>query len=89
MDEGLVSLGGYLKFWGWIYILVTVWLAKYKKEVCPLTIELITGTNAHGRWRGKSSVPNDLVNLQIATCVQHQSVLTFRRPNTNHRFISL
>lgn len=89
MDEGLVSLGGYLKFWGWIYILVTVWLAKYKKEVCPLTIELIAGTNAHGRWRGKSSVPNDLVNLQITTYVQHQSILNFRRPNTNDRFISL
>jgi MFS transporter, PAT family, solute carrier family 33 (acetyl-CoA transportor), member 1 len=31
-DEGLVTLGGYLKFWGWMYLLVTVWLAKFKKE---------------------------------------------------------
>ena len=32
MDKGLVSLGGYLKFWGWMYIFVTIWLARYKKE---------------------------------------------------------
>jgi MFS transporter, PAT family, solute carrier family 33 (acetyl-CoA transportor), member 1 len=31
-DEGLVTLGGYLKFWGWMYLIVTVWLAKFKKE---------------------------------------------------------
>ena len=31
-DEGLISLGGYLKFWGWMYLLITVWLAKFKKE---------------------------------------------------------
>jgi MFS transporter, PAT family, solute carrier family 33 (acetyl-CoA transportor), member 1 len=36
LDYGLISLGGYLKFWGWMYLLVTVWLAKYKKEVNSL-----------------------------------------------------
>lgn len=36
LDYGLISLGGYLKFWGWMYILVTIWLAKYKKEVRAL-----------------------------------------------------
>jgi PAT family acetyl-CoA transporter-like MFS transporter 1 len=35
LDYGLVSLGGYLKFWGWTYILVTIWLAKFKKEANP------------------------------------------------------
>ena len=32
LDVGLVSLGAYLKFWGWMYILVTLLLARYKKE---------------------------------------------------------
>jgi len=32
LDVGLMSLGAYLKFWGCIYILVTLWLARYKKE---------------------------------------------------------
>lgn len=32
LDTGLVSLGSYLKFWGWLYLLITLWLAKYKKE---------------------------------------------------------
>ncbi|EZG03359.1 hypothetical protein H106_06841 [Trichophyton rubrum CBS 735.88] len=31
-DEGLISLGGYLKFWGWAYLLVTIGLAVLKKE---------------------------------------------------------
>lgn len=31
-DEGLVSLGGYLTFWGWAYILVTIGLALFKRE---------------------------------------------------------
>jgi MFS transporter, PAT family, solute carrier family 33 (acetyl-CoA transportor), member 1 len=31
-DVGFVSLGGYLKFWGWLYLLITLWLAKYKRE---------------------------------------------------------
>ena len=33
LDYGLVSLGGYLKFWGWMYLFVTLWLARFKKEV--------------------------------------------------------
>ena len=32
LDYGLISLGGYLKFWGWMYLIITVWLAKFKKE---------------------------------------------------------
>jgi len=32
LNVGLVSLGAYLKFWGLIYMLVTFWLARYKKE---------------------------------------------------------
>ncbi|RXK40477.1 acetyl-CoA transporter [Tremella mesenterica] len=32
LDAGLVSLGGYMKFWGLIYALVTVWLARFKRE---------------------------------------------------------
>ncbi|RKK87064.1 Uncharacterized protein C21B10.09 [Fusarium oxysporum] len=31
-DDGLLSLGGYLKFWGWSYIIVTVGLGLLKKE---------------------------------------------------------
>ncbi|KAF8538159.1 acetyl-coenzyme A transporter 1-domain-containing protein [Trichophaea hybrida] len=30
--EGLFTLGGYLKFWGWAYLLVTIGLALLKKE---------------------------------------------------------
>lgn len=30
--EGVMTLGGYLTFWGWIYILVTLGLAIFKKE---------------------------------------------------------
>ena len=67
MDEGLVSLGGYLKFWGWMYILVTIWLAKYKKEVRTHSMGLILGTNSNrGRWC-KSSIPNNMVDHQITT----------------------
>jgi MFS transporter, PAT family, solute carrier family 33 (acetyl-CoA transportor), member 1 len=39
LDVGLVSLGGYLKFWGWMYLLVTIWLAKYKREACSQLID--------------------------------------------------
>lgn len=31
-DEGLVSLGGYLTFWGWVYIIVTIGLGFLKRE---------------------------------------------------------
>lgn len=31
-EEGLVSLGGYLTFWGWVYIAVTIGLALLKRE---------------------------------------------------------
>ncbi|KAJ5111047.1 hypothetical protein N7532_001582 [Penicillium argentinense] len=31
-DEGLLSLGGYLTFWGWCYLIVTLCLALLKKE---------------------------------------------------------
>ncbi|GAO14817.1 uncharacterized protein UV8b_04053 [Ustilaginoidea virens] len=31
-EEGLVSLGGYLRFWGWTYIVVTVGLGFFKGE---------------------------------------------------------
>ena len=30
--EGLMSLGGYLSFWGWMYLVVTIGLALLKKE---------------------------------------------------------
>ncbi|RYP79278.1 hypothetical protein DL770_006725 [Monosporascus sp. CRB-9-2] len=32
LDTGLVSLGGYLTFWGWAYIAITIGLALLKKE---------------------------------------------------------
>jgi MFS family permease len=31
-EYGLVTLGGYMKFWGWIYLIVTVGIAVMKKE---------------------------------------------------------
>ncbi|KAI0886171.1 MFS general substrate transporter [Annulohypoxylon maeteangense] len=31
-EEGLMSLGGYLTFWGWAYIAITIGLALFKKE---------------------------------------------------------
>ncbi|QLI71629.1 uncharacterized protein G6M90_00g090350 [Metarhizium brunneum] len=31
-EEGLVSLGGYLTFWGWVYIIVTIGLGFLKRE---------------------------------------------------------
>ncbi|KAK2841611.1 hypothetical protein FQN49_006088 [Arthroderma sp. PD_2] len=31
-EVGLITLGGYLKFWGWAYLLVTIGLAVLKKE---------------------------------------------------------
>lgn len=31
-DEGLVSLGGYLTFWGWAYIAITIGLGLLKRE---------------------------------------------------------
>ncbi|KAI0600751.1 acetyl-CoA transporter 1 [Biscogniauxia sp. FL1348] len=31
-EEGLMSLGGYLTFWGWAYIAITIGLALLKKE---------------------------------------------------------
>ncbi|TQV93219.1 hypothetical protein V2A60_010345 [Cordyceps javanica] len=31
-DDGLVSLGGYLTFWGWMYIIVTIGLGFMKRE---------------------------------------------------------
>lgn len=32
LDHGLMSLGGYLTFWGWAYIAVTIGLALWKRE---------------------------------------------------------
>lgn len=32
LDHGLLSLGGYLNFWGWTFILVTIGLAVLKRE---------------------------------------------------------
>lgn len=32
LDTGLISLGGYLTFWGWAYIAITIGLAIFKKE---------------------------------------------------------
>jgi PAT family acetyl-CoA transporter-like MFS transporter 1 len=32
LDEGVMTLGGYLTFWGWAYIIVTMGLAVFKKE---------------------------------------------------------
>ncbi|RDL31508.1 Uncharacterized protein BP5553_09717 [Venustampulla echinocandica] len=32
LDEGVMTLGGYLTFWGWAYIIVTIGLAFLKKE---------------------------------------------------------
>jgi hypothetical protein len=32
LDEGVMTLGGYLTFWGWTYIIVTVGLAALKRE---------------------------------------------------------
>ncbi|ORY67378.1 acetyl-CoA transporter 1 [Pseudomassariella vexata] len=32
LESGLMSLGGYLTFWGWAYIVVTIGLAVIKKE---------------------------------------------------------
>jgi hypothetical protein len=52
LEYGLVGLGGYLKFWGWMYLLVTLWLARFKKEVNtslkPWARGLIVGTNKDG-----------------------------------------
>lgn len=31
-DEGFISLGGYLTFWGWVYIIVTIGLGVLKRE---------------------------------------------------------
>jgi PAT family acetyl-CoA transporter-like MFS transporter 1 len=31
-DEGIMTLGGYLRFWGWTYLIVTTGLAIFKKE---------------------------------------------------------
>ena len=32
LEYGLVSLGGYLRFWSMVFLLVTAWLAFVKKE---------------------------------------------------------
>lgn len=32
LDEGLMTLGGYLAFWGWAYLIVTVGLTALKRE---------------------------------------------------------
>ncbi|KZL85650.1 acetyl-coenzyme a transporter 1 [Colletotrichum incanum] len=32
LDHGLMSLGGYLTFWGWAYIAITVGLSLFKRE---------------------------------------------------------
>ena len=32
LPHGVFTLGGYLKFWGWVYLAVTLGLALLKKE---------------------------------------------------------
>ena len=64
-DVGLVSLGGYLKFWGWMYLAITIWLAKFKKEVAAGLTRFTIGTNSHRRWRCEICVPNDLDDLKV------------------------
>jgi hypothetical protein len=54
LDVGLVSLGSYLKFWGWMYILVTLWLARFKKEVPPTHSSEITPRNTRVQTTAES-----------------------------------
>ena len=32
-DTGILSLTAYLRFWGWVYLIVTVGIALFKREV--------------------------------------------------------
>jgi PAT family acetyl-CoA transporter-like MFS transporter 1 len=32
IDAGLITLGGYMRFWGVVFVLFTVWLAVVKRE---------------------------------------------------------
>lgn len=41
LDEGVVTLGGYMTFWGWAYLIVTFALAVLKKEQRDKTTESI------------------------------------------------
>src|SRR5277367_6185802 len=54
LEYGLVSLGGYLKFWGWLYLFVTLWLARFKKEVHTSPQVLVNGRNKQRRMMGES-----------------------------------
>lgn len=42
LDYGVFTLGGYLTFWGWTYLVVTLGLAFLKKEERTLTREGIS-----------------------------------------------
>ena len=32
-DAGILSLTAYLRFWGWVYLIVTIGIALFKREV--------------------------------------------------------
>lgn len=50
LDYGVFTLGGYLTFWGWVYLIVTLGLAVLKKEEKTLTREGI-GAVYQTMWR--------------------------------------
>lgn len=50
LDYGVFTLGGYLTFWGWVYLIVTLGLAFLKKEERTLTREGI-GAVYQTMWR--------------------------------------
>lgn len=82
-DVGLVSLGGYLKFWGWMYLAITICLAKFKKEVPARLTALTVGTNSYRRWWCKICVSNDLVNHKVTTYEPFRHRFNCRRPDVD------
>ncbi|KAI5779083.1 acetyl-coenzyme A transporter 1-domain-containing protein [Geopyxis carbonaria] len=50
LDYGIFTLGGYLTFWGWVYLVVTIGLAILKKEEKTLTRDSI-GSVYKTMWR--------------------------------------
>ena len=57
---GILTLSGYLRFWGWVYLTFTLLLALFKREAAPL--------KANGSERGNGRLP--AVKAAASTPVQ-------------------
>ena len=60
-DVGLITLSGYMKTWGWIYLLVTIWLFVGKRENKEIAVTDSVKSVYRSIWQ-VSKLPRTILN---------------------------